>query len=175
MNFDPCAIVSERRARGASHLSAAANPTGRPGVSVALISVKTSKQIPEPIAQVFPHQSVAACLTHSKCLLRPWPSVHLLPTFSSFRLAASLSVAPLSRDKIISSTDPPLAPVHSHAKPPTEDKAHLCLLTRRNYALNIARGCNTWSGRVKCSFADITLVFHVQAGWWNRKLKSPGL
>lgn len=174
MNFDPWAIVSERRAREASHLSSAAIP-----LDVLVFLSRSSvwwlqNKFQTRLHRFSPHQSVAGCLTHSKYLLCPWRYVHLLPTFSPFRLAASLSVAPLSR-QIISCTHPPPVPVHSYAKPPTEDKAHLCLLTRRNYALYIARGCNTWSGRVKCSFADITLVFHAQSRWWNRKLKSPSL
>lgn len=99
MNFDPWAIVRECRAREASDVSTAAIT---PDVLVFLsrssvwwLQNKFQTQLP----QVFPHQSVAACLTHSKYLLCPWLDVHLLPTFSSFRLAASLSVAPLSRDK----------------------------------------------------------------------------
>lgn len=100
MNFDPWAIVSERRAREASSDVSTAAITLDVLVFLSRSSVwwlqnKFQTQLP----QVFPHQPVAACLTHSKYLLCPWLDVHLLPTFSSFRLAASLSVAPLSRDK----------------------------------------------------------------------------
>lgn len=174
MNFDPWAIVSEHRAREASDLSTAAIP---PDVLVFLLRSSVWW-----LQNKFQTQLHRFPLISQWLLVWPTPSVSCVldlmftcyPPFHHSVLQRLSALLLLAETNNLLHWSPPV-PVYSCAKPPTEDKAHLCLLTRRNSALNIARGCNTWSGRAKCSFADITLVFHVQSRWWNRKLKSPSL